>query len=54
MIGSLGGETPAREDLGPAAYARYAQEWRNLGADILGGFGGIGPDHIAELRRSLA
>ncbi len=25
-IGSQGGETPAREDLGPAAYARFAQE----------------------------
>jgi len=51
--GGEGGETPAREDLDPAAYARLAQEWRALGADILGGCCGIGPDHIAELRRSL-
>ncbi len=42
-IGSQGGQTPAREDLGPAAYARFAQEWRDLGADILGGCCGIGP-----------
>ena len=51
--GGEGGETPARSDLGPAAYARFAAEWRAMGADILGGCCGIGPDHIAELRRSL-
>ena len=49
-----GGETPARADLGPTAYARFAEAWRAMGADILGGCCGIGPDHIAELRRSLA
>ncbi len=57
VIGSQvgeGGETPARNDLSPAAYARFAAEWRALGADILGGCCGIGPDHIAELRSRLA
>ena len=48
--GGEGGETPARSDLGPAAYACFAEEWRAMGADILGGCCGIGPDHIAELR----
>ncbi len=43
-----------RQEPREPAYARFAQEWRDLGADIVGGFGGIGPDHIAELRRSLA
>jgi S-methylmethionine-dependent homocysteine/selenocysteine methylase len=52
--GGEGGETPARQDLGPAAYARFAQAWRDMGAEVLGGCCGIGPDHIAELRRSLA
>jgi len=52
--GGAGGETPARADLGPAAYARFAEEWRAMGADILGGCCGIGPDHIAELRRCFA
>ena len=51
--GGEGGETPAREDLGPAAYAQFAEGWRALGADILGGCCGIGPDHIAELRNRL-
>ena len=49
-----GRETPAREDLGPEAYARFAQVWRAMGADIIGGCCGIGPDHIAELRHRLA
>jgi S-methylmethionine-dependent homocysteine/selenocysteine methylase len=52
--GGEGGETPARQDLGPAAYARFAQAWHDMGAEILGGCCGIGPDHIAELRRRLA
>jgi len=52
--GGDGGETPARADLGPTAYARFAEEWRAMGADILGGCCGIGPDHIAELRSRLA
>jgi S-methylmethionine-dependent homocysteine/selenocysteine methylase len=52
--GGEGGETPARDDLDPAAYLRFARDWRALGADVIGGCCGIGPDHIAELRRGLA
>jgi S-methylmethionine-dependent homocysteine/selenocysteine methylase len=48
-----GGETPARGDLDPSAYLRFARDWRAMGADIVGGCCGIGPDHIAELRRGL-
>ena len=48
-----GGETPAREDIDPAVYARFARDWRAAGADIIGGCCGIGPAHIAELRRML-
>ncbi len=47
-------ETPARGDLGPEAYAGFAREWRTMGAEIVGGCCGIGPDHIAELRSRLA
>jgi S-methylmethionine-dependent homocysteine/selenocysteine methylase len=30
----------------PAAYLRHAKEWRLLGASIIGGCCGVGPDHI--------
>lgn len=39
-----------RADLTPQVYARFAKDWRKLGADIIGGCCGIGPEHIAELR----
>ena len=39
-----------RADLTPENYARFAREWRQLGADIIGGCCGIGPEHIAALR----
>ena len=39
-----------RPDLDPARYARFAREWRQSGADIIGGCCGIGPEHIAALR----
>ena len=52
--GGEGGETPARDDLGPTDYARFAADWRASGADIVGGCCGIGPDHIAELARRFA
>lgn len=38
-----------RADLDPAGYAAFARAWRNLGATILGGCCGIGPEHIAAL-----
>jgi S-methylmethionine-dependent homocysteine/selenocysteine methylase len=43
------GLSDIRADLTPAAYARFALEWRTLGADIIGGCCGIGSEHIAEL-----
>jgi S-methylmethionine-dependent homocysteine/selenocysteine methylase len=45
------GLSEIRADLTPAAYARFALEWRALGADIIGGCCGIGSEHIAELHR---
>jgi S-methylmethionine-dependent homocysteine/selenocysteine methylase len=39
-----------REDLGPDAYAKWADLWVQQGASIIGGCCGIGPEHIAELR----
>jgi hypothetical protein len=43
---------PIREDLTPEGYARFAAQWEAAGASILGGCCGIGPEHIAELRKS--
>lgn len=38
-----------RADLTPARYAAFARDWQKLGADIIGGCCGIGPEHIAAL-----
>jgi S-methylmethionine-dependent homocysteine/selenocysteine methylase len=38
----------------PAEYADAAMDWIDRGATIVGGCCGIGPDHIAELRRRLS
>lgn len=40
-------------DCTPEEYAQVAAQWRAAGADIVGGCCGIGPDHIAHLRRVL-
>ena len=42
---------PIREDLTPEGYARFAAAWQDAGASIIGGCCGIGPEHIAQLRR---
>lgn len=42
---------PIREDLTPQGYGRFAVAWHDAGASILGGCCGIGPEHIASLRR---
>ena len=42
-----------RADLDPAAYAEYARRWKERGASIVGGWCGIGPDHIASLAAAL-
>lgn len=39
-----------RADLTPETYARFARDWVNHGADIVGGCCGIGPEHIAALK----
>ncbi|HEY3145506.1 MAG TPA: homocysteine S-methyltransferase family protein, partial [Dongiaceae bacterium] len=41
-----------RADLDPQRYAQFAREWRQHGADIIGGCCGIGPEHIAAIRAS--
>lgn len=45
------GLTPIREDLTPEGYGCFAAAWHAAGASILGGCCGIGPEHIAALRR---
>ena len=42
---------PIREDLTPEGYGRFAHAWHSAGASILGGCCGIGPEHIAALRK---
>jgi len=39
-----------RKDLTPKRYAEFAAEWRALGATIIGGCCGVGPEHIRALR----
>lgn len=42
-----------REDLDPPGYLAWATDWRERGASLVGGCCGIGPEHIAELKRNL-
>jgi S-methylmethionine-dependent homocysteine/selenocysteine methylase len=44
------GLSDIRADLDPARYARFATDWVQHGADIVGGCCGIGPEHIAAIR----
>lgn len=41
-------------DLGPEEYAGLAAEWREEGAQIIGGCCGVTPEHIAAARRRVA
>ncbi|SEI18819.1 homocysteine S-methyltransferase [Pseudomonas asplenii] len=43
-----------REDLDPPGYLAWARDWQQRGASLIGGCCGIGPEHIAELKRNLA
>lgn len=43
----------ARADLDPAAYARHAGYWLDVGARVIGGCCEVGPSHIAMLRALL-
>lgn len=40
-----------RQDLDPTAYLDYVDIWCRLGATIIGGCCGIGPEHIAALNK---
>lgn len=43
----------ARQDLSPAAYAAFAQDWVSAGARTVGGCCEVGPSHIAALAKCL-
>jgi len=53
-IGATTDLLSARQDLGPEAYAAFAQKWVAAGARTVGGCCEVGPAHIAELSRRLA
>jgi S-methylmethionine-dependent homocysteine/selenocysteine methylase len=43
-----------RQDLGPEAYAKFALNWVEKGATLMGGCCEVGPAHIAHLREVLS
>ncbi len=45
------GYSALREDLTPQDYLAFAEHWQQLGATMVGGCCGIGPDHISLLKR---
>lgn len=49
MLAANDGLDPIRTDNSPEFYADIAQNWVELGADIVGGCCGISPEHIAAL-----
>lgn len=53
VLGTTVDMLKSREDLDPAAYARFAMGWVDAGARIVGGCCEVGPAHIAELARRL-
>ena len=50
-VGAANEEITELRDLTPAEYAQYAIGWLELGATIIGGCCGIGPEHIKALRK---
>jgi S-methylmethionine-dependent homocysteine/selenocysteine methylase len=48
------GLSDIRADLDPRRYLKFVQDWLGHGAGIVGGCCGIGPEHIAEIKRALA
>jgi S-methylmethionine-dependent homocysteine/selenocysteine methylase len=42
-----------RQDLDPAGYISYVDTWCRLGATIIGGCCGVGPEHIKALHKRL-
>lgn len=43
-----------RDDLDPVDYAYFVRRWIDLGATLVGGCCGMGPDHIAKIARLAA
>jgi homocysteine S-methyltransferase len=43
-----------RQDLGPEAYAKFAMDWVEKGATLIGGCCGVAPAQIARLRQELS
>ena len=48
------GLSDIRADLDPPRYLRFVQDWLKRGAGIVGGCCGIGPEHIAAIRKAVA
>jgi S-methylmethionine-dependent homocysteine/selenocysteine methylase len=48
------GLSDIRADLDPPRYVKFVQDWLTRGAGIVGGCCGIGPEHIAEIRKAIA
>lgn len=42
-----------RQDLNPSDYLSWAKQWQQLGASIIGGCCGIGPQHIQVLAETI-
>lgn len=53
-VGATVDALEARNDLGPQAYADFAQKWADAGATIIGGCCEVGPDHIALLAQKFS
>jgi S-methylmethionine-dependent homocysteine/selenocysteine methylase len=47
------GLSDIRADLDPPRYLKFVQDWLKRGAGIVGGCCGIGPEHIAEIRKAV-
>jgi S-methylmethionine-dependent homocysteine/selenocysteine methylase len=47
------GLSDIRADLDPPRYLKFVQDWIGRGAGIVGGCCGIGPEHIAAIRKSV-
>ncbi len=43
-----------RDDITPDRYVQFAAEWQSLGATMIGGCCGVGPDFISALKARLA
>ncbi|MDQ7249375.1 homocysteine S-methyltransferase family protein [Dongia sedimenti] len=48
------GLSDIRADLDPSRYLSFVQDWLKCGASIVGGCCGIGPEHIAAIRKAVS